>query len=149
MTLRMRWGQCSASRGTRYRVASTRKVVAHTEANFQRDVLNHLRAKLGQEVTEGERLGGGVTDVRFRSSTIELKVERVLKDAKAIFRTYTAQPTQYGSAAGGQLGIVCVLDLTEKDEPPGRTRETISRWKHHRCMDTKTSPRPTRAESLW
>ena len=97
-----------------------------SEAEFQRQILEVLRASLGEEVIEAERAGGGPTDIRYRSITIELKVERSLKTVESIRRKYLSQTVQYGSAAGGQLGIVCVLDVTEKDRPPGDRRNYVS-----------------------
>ncbi len=79
------------------------------EAEFQRDLLEALRLSLGEEVIEAERVGGGPTDIRYRSVTIELKVERELKTAASIRQKYLSQTVQYSSAAGSQLGIVCVL----------------------------------------
>ena len=38
---------------------------------------------------------------------------------------YENQPTQYSSGTGAQLGILCVLDLTEKDVPPAPTQNNL------------------------
>lgn len=95
------------------------------ERDFQRDLLIHLRRQLGEDVQEAPRQAGGITDVRFRSVTIELKVEERVANRQEMLRGYQNQPTQYTSGTGAQLGILCVLDLTEKDLPPAPTQNNI------------------------
>jgi hypothetical protein len=88
------------------------------ESDFQRNLLQHLRGQLGEGVQEAPKLGGGITDIRYCSVTAELKVERSVTDREEMLKRYQNQPTQYSSATGTQLGILCVLDLTEKILPP-------------------------------
>ena len=95
------------------------------EPEFQSRMLEDLRIQLGEEVQEAPRQGGGPLDIRYRSITLELKVEDVTKDRDHIVKKYVGQPTQYSSASGSQLGIVCVLDQTKKDEPPASPQNNI------------------------
>lgn len=95
------------------------------EAEFQTRILEDLRIQLGEEVQEAPRQGGGPLDIRYRSVTLELKVEDTTKNRERIVKKYVAQPTQYSSASGSQLGIVCVLDQTDKNEPPASPQNNI------------------------
>jgi len=95
------------------------------EAEFQTRVLEDLRMQLGEEVQEAPRQGGGPLDIRYRSITLELKVENTTKDRDKIVKKYIGQPTQYSSASGSQVGIVCVLDQTKKEEPPASPQNNI------------------------
>ncbi len=95
------------------------------EAEFQTRMLEDLRIQLGEEVQEATRQGGGPLDIRYRSVTLELKVEDTTKDRQRIVKKYVSQPTQYSSASGSQLGIVCVLDQTYKNEPPASPQNNL------------------------
>lgn len=95
------------------------------EAEFQKRLLTHLRGQLGEEVLEGPKQAAGITDIKFRSVTTELKVEEKVADRAQMLAGYENQPTQYSSGTGAQLGILCVLDLTEKDAPPAPTQNNL------------------------
>lgn len=95
------------------------------EAEFQKRLLIHLRGQLGEEVIEAPKQAAGITDIKFRSVTIELKVEESVADRAQMLVGYENQPTQYASGTGAQLGILCVLDLTEKDAPPAPTQNNL------------------------
>ena len=96
-----------------------------SEAQFQSDLLHHLRSLLGSEVQEAPKQGGGPTDIQYRSVTAELKVERDVSDRAKMVDGFLHQPTQYSSANGAQLGILCVLDLTPKERPPANPKNNI------------------------
>jgi hypothetical protein len=95
------------------------------EGNFQRDLLVHMSRELGADVMEAPKQGGGITDIRYRSVIVELKVEDKVADRDEMLRGYESQPTQYSSAVGSQLGILCVLDLSEKINPPAPPQNSI------------------------
>jgi len=96
------------------------------EKDFQRDLLIHLRGQLGEEVLEAPEQGGGITDIRYRSITAELKVEDNVSDRDEMFEGYRNQQTQYSSATGGAARhLVCVLDLTEKELPPCTSTDSV------------------------
>ncbi len=96
-----------------------------SEAEFQTRLLEDLRMQLGEDVQEAPRQGGGPSDIRYRSVTLELKVENKIKNRARMINKYVAQPTQYSSASGAQLGILCILDQTSKDEPPASPQNNI------------------------
>jgi hypothetical protein len=81
--------------------------------------------QLGEDVQEWPRQGGGPSDIRYRSVTLKLKVENKIKNQARMINKYVAQPTQYSSASGAQLGILCILDQTSKDEPPASPQNNI------------------------
>lgn len=96
-----------------------------TESEFQQNLLVHLRSQLGEDVQEAPKQGGGITDIRYRSVTIELKVETAISDRSKLLDAYKNQPTQYSSATGAQLGILCVLDMTKKTRPPAPPQNNV------------------------
>jgi hypothetical protein len=88
------------------------------EDDFQRNLLIHLRGQLGEDVLEAPRQAGGITDIKYKSIVIELKVEKLQSDREKLFEAYESQPVQYASGTGAQLSILCVLDLCPKVKPP-------------------------------
>lgn len=115
------------------------------EKTFQKQMLVHLRTQFGEEVHEAPKKGAGITDIVFRSVTIELKVETTVADRAKMVAAYENQTTQYSSSTGAQLGILCVLDLTEKDAPPAPTQNNliVMTPKLHGFGD-KPAPSPSR-----
>jgi hypothetical protein len=115
------------------------------EKTFQKQMLVHLRSQLGEEVHEAPKTGAGITDIVFRSVTIELKVETTNADRAKMVAAYENQTTQYSSSQGAQLGILCVLDLTEKDAPPAPTQNNliVMTPKLH-GFENKPAPSPSR-----
>lgn len=96
-----------------------------SEPDFQHDLLIHLRSILGEEVQEAPRQAGGPTDIKYRSVTIELKVEDRISDRRKMIDKYCAQLVQYSSGSGAQLGILCILDQTEKHTPLANSQNQI------------------------
>ena len=95
------------------------------ESEFQEKVLDHLRLILGQEVQEHPGQAGGITDIRYRGVIVELKVEKENGDRDYISKKYTPQAAQYAGVEARQVSILLVLDLTNKDMPPGDIRNDI------------------------
>jgi len=96
------------------------------EKEFQEDLLRHMRRTLGEDVKEAPKQGGGPTDIQYRTVTVELKVEKQISERRELVKRYLAQPTQYTSGGGSQLGILCILDLTEKHDPPANPQSNIT-----------------------
>jgi hypothetical protein len=92
---------------------------------FQQHLLGHLRMALGPDVREAEAVGGGTLDLVFRNIVVELKVEYGVKDRVALRKKYIDQPTQY-AASSIPLGITCILDMTEKTNPPANIANNIT-----------------------
>lgn len=95
------------------------------EDRFQAEVLKLLRMKLGEDVQEGPKQAGGITDIRYRGCIVELKVEDSISDRAKIFAKYTSQATQYQGVEARSVTILLVLDLTEKSEAPGDLRNDV------------------------
>ena len=96
------------------------------ESEFQSTVLRDLRSRLGQEdVQEHPNQAGGITDIRYRGVIVELKVERENGDREYISKKYAAQAAQYAGVEARQVSTLLVLDLTDKDKPPGDIRNDI------------------------
>lgn len=115
------------------------------EKQFQANVLQHLRQQLGEDVHEAPKQAGGITDVQFRTVTIELKTENNVSDRAKLAADYEAQPTQYASGVGRQLGLLCILDQTDKESPPAPPQNNliILKPKLH-GFEGKEAPAPTR-----
>jgi hypothetical protein len=115
------------------------------EQDFQGDLLRHLRTLLGEDVQEAPKQGGGPTDIQYRTVTIELKVEKEISDRRKMAEKYVGQTTQYSSAGGAQLGILCILDLTEKHSPPASPQNQITlETPHLHGFDESEAPFPTK-----
>jgi hypothetical protein len=96
-----------------------------SEADFQHEALKLMRMKLGQDVQEGPKQAGGITDIRYRGAIVELKVEDSIPDRQQLLAKYGSQATQYQGVEGRSVATVLVLDLTEKTDPPGDLREDV------------------------
>lgn len=91
------------------------------ETEFQARLLERAQSRLGAtNMRTGAEVGGGEMDLVYLDTlTAELKVERTTTATLSNANRYLGQPTQYASAAGRQLSILCILDLTERDTPVG------------------------------
>jgi hypothetical protein len=88
---------------------------------FHDDLYSRLQQEpeLGSRLERGSRLALGFLDVRHDKITAELKVERRTPVTPETAPKYMGQPTQYASADGARLSILCVLDLSRKHSPVG------------------------------
>lgn len=96
-----------------------------SESDFQSAVIRDLRFQLGQDVQEHPSQAGGITDIRYRGTIVELKVERENGDRAHLAQKYTSQVTQYAGVEARQVSVLLVLDLTPKGKPPGDIRNDI------------------------
>ncbi len=95
------------------------------EDDFQRNLLIHLRSQLGEDVLEAPKQSGGITDIKYKSIVVELKVEKTQSDREKLYKLYENQPVQYASGSGAQLSILCVLDLSPKVNPPAPPQNSV------------------------
>lgn len=95
--------------------------VSVTEKQFHDDLFSRLQqeTELGGRLERGNSLALGFLDVRHDKITAELKVERRSPVTKERAPKYMGQPTQYASADGARISILCVLDLSKKRSPVG------------------------------
>jgi len=91
------------------------------EKVFHDDLYSRLQQEpeLGGRFERGSPLALGFLDVRHDKITAELKVERRTPVTPETAPKYMGQPTQYASADGARLSILCVLDLSHKRSPVG------------------------------
>lgn len=95
------------------------------ESGFRKQVVRDLRLRLGADVQEHCDQAGGEVDIRYRGVIVELKVETSTGDRGKIAAKYSKQLSQYEGVEARQVGIVLVLDLTEKEFSPGDIRNDI------------------------
>ena len=90
-----------------------------SERKFHDDLFERLRAEpeLEGRVERGSPLALGFLDVRHDGITAELKVERKQPVTRENVTKYIGQPTQYAAADGARLSILCVLDMSPKEQP--------------------------------
>ena len=97
-----------------------------SEREFQKKVVHDLRLTLPTlEVQEHSQQAGGITDIRFRSVIVELKVEDENGERGYLAQKYSAQVTQYAGVEARQVSVLLILDLTEKVNPPGDIKNDI------------------------
>lgn len=91
------------------------------EKVFHDDLYSRLQQEpeLGGRLERGSPLALGFLDVRHDKITAELKVERRTPVTPEAAPKYMGQPTQYASADGARLSILCILDLSRKRSPIG------------------------------
>jgi len=88
------------------------------EDEFRDQLIQHLVAKLGEEIHKEPHLAGGRVEILYRGISVELKVEKKISDRKKLKNKYGQQPLTYASATLKNLSILCILDLTKKDQLP-------------------------------
>lgn len=98
------------------------------EAQFQAELKDHFAAdrEIGARLWEGTRIAGGITDLGLEGVALELKVshETVELDDTAKFMS---QAAHYGAGLDRPVSILCILDDSEKNSPPG-TLANYMRW---------------------
>jgi hypothetical protein len=82
--------------------------------------------RIGRDIREGTRLGGGIVDLILRRINDELKVIHEPVDIADADRL-VGQPTQYGAGTDAPVSILTVLDDSPKDAAPGIPANYI-RW---------------------
>ena len=99
-----------------------------SESAFQTALRNDLRRDpaIGSELEEHPRAAGGITDLSYRGIRIELK----FSDAKTMTLTdcerFIEQAVSYVVGTGKRIGILCVLDNSQKKEAPFPADEGIT-----------------------
>jgi hypothetical protein len=89
------------------------------EAEFQRRLKTFLRSQpaIGVELEEHPHVAGGISDLSFRGIRIELKAESTQVLAVSDCTRYVGQAASYAVGSGKRIGVLCVLDCSEKDRP--------------------------------
>jgi hypothetical protein len=89
------------------------------EPEFQRRLRQFLRSqpRIGAELEEHPHVAGGITDLSFRGIRLELKSEGERLLVLADCQQFIGQTTSYAVGSGKRLGVLCVLDCSEKTSP--------------------------------
>lgn len=99
-----------------------------SEADFQRVIRADLRRSpsIGAELEEHPAAAGGITDLSFRGIRIELKSEKDRSITVSDCDHFLDQTTTYTVATGKRIGILCVLDCSNKSSPPYPAEEGVA-----------------------
>ncbi|TFD13791.1 hypothetical protein E3T26_09285 [Cryobacterium sp. TMT1-21] len=87
-----------------------------TERKFHDDLYEQLLLdpELERRLERGAASGLGYNDIRHDGITAELKVERQVPETRERSAKYISQVSQYATADGTRVSILCVLDITRK-----------------------------------
>jgi hypothetical protein len=90
-------------------------------------ILTFLRGlpNLGEDVIEESHTGAGEVEISYKGFIVELKVESEIKERDVLIEKYQKQPACYCAGQSKQLGILCILDLIEKENPPAIAANNI------------------------
>lgn len=90
------------------------------EATFEEVVTQHLRRhpEVGVELEVQAQSTGGRTDLSFRQMRIELKVKNGAQVSDTDLKKFADQTAAYAVGSDKTIGILCVLDGSEKKGPP-------------------------------
>jgi hypothetical protein len=90
-----------------------------SEPEFQAQIRQFLRSQtvIGAELDEHPHAAGGITDLSFKGIRLELKVEVTQNITLQDCDRFLGQTTSYVAANGKRLGVLCVLDCSEKKRP--------------------------------
>lgn len=92
-----------------------------SEENFQKEIRRRLRIvpEIGSHLIDHPHVAGGITDLFFKKLQIELKVEDKKLVTKESVVSFSQQGAQYTTGCDNRLGVLCILDCSEKKEAPG------------------------------
>lgn len=114
-----------------------------TERQFHDDLEARLRSdsRLNGRLTRNNRRALGYLDLDHDGITAELKVERKTPVNADNCHRYLGQPTQYATAGGKRVSILCVLDLSAKAAPPGALENHV--WLMQPAAHGLSDPAPS------
>jgi len=98
-----------------------------SESDFQKEMRRMLRfdRRIGSELEEHPHAAGGITDLSFRRVRLELKVESDQAVTSQNAQRYFEQTIQYVAGSDRRLGLLCVLDCSERTAAPGSAANDI------------------------
>lgn len=102
------------------------------ERDFQEKVTELLRSRndIGELLHSHPESAGGKTDLTFKDIPIELKIEHDKVLYPKDFVKYFDQPAAYAIGLGKRIGILGVLESTEKSKPVGLVEDDIALFHH-------------------
>ncbi len=99
-----------------------------SEARFQNDLRGHLRNDrlIGSELDEHGQAGGGIVDLSFKKTRIELKVDdHGDVSVNTVVERYGQQTAQYAVASDRRCCVLAVLDTKKRMTAPGQLSNDI------------------------
>jgi hypothetical protein len=101
---------------------------AWTEDAFQAEMRRLLRSypTIGSELEEHPHVSGGITDLSFRHTRLELKFiddHYVTRDDVLL---HLPQTIQYIAGSDRRFGVLCILDASPKQGAPGSVGDDVS-----------------------
>lgn len=102
------------------------------ESAFQKEVTKMLRNRsdIGEHLQGHSEAAGGITDLTFQDIPIELKVENSKVLFPKDFKKYFNQTAAYAIGLGKRIGVLSVLEATQKKEPVGVVQDDIEVFAH-------------------
>ena len=97
------------------------------ERDFQVAIRDELRRRpeIGADLDEHPHAGGGETDLSLRGIRLELKVEPGRRMTLADCQVFVEQAAAYAVGSGKRLALLCVLDVSTKDQAPFPAEEGV------------------------
>lgn len=92
-----------------------------SEEDFQKEIRRRLRlvSEIGCQLSEHPHVAGGITDLFFKKLQIELKVENNKLVTLINANSFSQQGAQYTAGCDNRLGVLCILDCSDKKQAPG------------------------------
>jgi len=103
-----------------------------SEAQFQYKATEMLRSRsdIGEHLQGHPEAAGGITDLTFRDIPIELKVENSKVLFPKDFSKYFDQTAAYAIGLGKRIGVLSVLEASQKSAPVGVVEDDIEVFVH-------------------
>lgn len=103
-----------------------------SERLFQEKATELLRnrAEIGENLQSHQEAAGGITDLTFMDVPIELKVENDKVLYPNDFKKYFDQTAAYALGLGKRIGVLVVLETSEKAAPVGAPEDDIQFFVH-------------------
>jgi len=103
-----------------------------SERLFQEKATELLRsrAEIGENLLGHQEAAGGITDLTFMDVPIELKVENDKVLYPKDFQKYFDQTAAYALGLGKKIGVLSVLETSEKAAPVGTPEDDIDFFVH-------------------
>ncbi len=97
------------------------------EKDFQTEIRKRLRAvpEIGSQLLEHPNVAAGIPDLFFKKLQIELKTQNEKIVTLDNAQSFSQQGAQYVAGSDNRLGIICILDCSDKKLAPGSLMNDI------------------------
>ena len=99
----------------------------YSEDEFHKEMkkLLHQNPRIGSQLEEHPHAAGGITDLSFHGIRLELKSEQDQFVTVDTATGFVQQTTQYVAGSDRRLGILCILDCSDKNQASGLVANDI------------------------